>query len=472
MGTNERREHTFMFFKLLSYFLSLVIVFVFCGVLSGCSFQFKTDTKDLMNPPTLTQEQAKMKETLTLAAGDSNIKYKYPQNGDYHSSFILYDLDKDNSEEALVFYQAPSRGDSTWLNILDKENQNWISVCEFPAPGVSNSNNDISVDFVSFEYLSDDEYPNIIIGWIDSRKSKTVVVYSYSNNILTEIFDKDYGELVITDLDRNGIKDMVILTPETKTTQVFLASRTSEGFNTVSSTSLNHAISSFASITEGRFSYNKNAIFIDENLDVTGKTSQYTDVISAENIDSIPRLVNLLDDSLNQLSPRTRRPKEDIFCRDIDEDKDGIIEIPTMVSLPGYDASFEGEQMYLTSYNIVEDGMFIPRLSGVINNKHRYMITFPDKWLDEKVTVFSQPESGEWTFIKYNGSISDTSVPLLRIRVYSTKDYQDKFESDYFQLIGQKGLFEYYASIPNITDELAITKSELENMFHFLEDDA
>lgn len=449
-------------------FLLQMGVVLLCLSLSGCSLQFKTDTKDLMNPPTLTQEQAEIKDTLALAVGDTNIKYKYPQNGEYHSSFILYDIDGDKSDEALVFYQSPSRGDSTWMNILDKEDGQWVSVCEKPAPESRGSTNDISIDVVYFDNLTDDEHPNIIIGWVDSRQTKTVVVYSYQNRNLSEVFQYEYGEMSITDLDRNGMKDMVLLLPESQKIQVFLASRTAEGFSIVNSASLDHPnynFSSFAQITAGRFDYNTNALFLDLNLMVSSNRVQYTDVISAENVNGVPRLVNLLDNGFS-LSSRTRRPKNDIFCRDID--KDGLVEIPTLTNLPGYDTNYEGEQIYLTSYNVVEDGLFIPRMSGVINNNHRYMITFPDKWLDGKVTVVSQPENGEWTFMKYNNSLTDTSTPLLRIRVYSTKDYHDKFESN-FKLIGSQGLFEYYASIPKTTDDLGITEADLEEMFRFIE---
>ena len=59
---------------------------------------------------------------------------------------------------------------------------------------------------------------------------------------------------------------------------------------------------------------------------------------------------------------------------------------------------------------------------------------------------------------------------LLRIRVYSAKDYHDKFDGDYFQLIGQKGLFEYYAYVLPSQSELAITQQELTGeMFFFLD---
>lgn len=64
-----------------------------------------------------------------------------------------------------------------------------------------------------------------------------------------------------------------------------------------------------------------------------------------------------------------------------------------------------------------------------------------------------------------------TPPPLwLKLRVYSVKDYHDKFDNDYFQLIGQKGLFEYYAYVVPSQSELAITQQQLrEEMFSFLD---
>ena len=93
---------------------------------------------------------------------------------------------------------------------------------------------------------------------------------------------------------------------------------------------------------------------------------------------------------------------------------------------------------------------------------------FPERWLD-KVTIISQPETNEWSFIRYNGTLEDSSALLLRLKVYSVKDYHDKFESETFKLLGRQGLFEYYAHIPESSDELAITSLELDRFFEFLE---
>ena len=160
---------------------------------------------------------------------------------------------------------------------------------------------------------------------------------------------------------------------------------------------------------------------------------------------------------------------QNLFCRDIDNDS--IIEIPTASTLPGYEDMLDEDALYLTTYNILTPNVQLtPEHSGVINTQHRYMLAFPQNWLSGKVSAVIQPENGELTFFAYNGDIMDTSTPLLKLRVYSVKDYHDKFDNDYFQLIGQKGLFEYYAYVVPSESELAITQQQLrEEMFSFLD---
>ena len=443
--------------------LSTALLFILLS-LGGCS-RLQTSIEDLMSPPVLTQEQAEIRDALSAVSGENDIKYKYPQNGQYRSSVIFYDIDSDGSEEALVFYQSASKGDSTWINILDRsEEGKWISVCETPAPDTT-----ANIDFVSFEHLLDSDSVSLVIGWEDSRNSKTVLAYSYTGQRLLPIFEREYSEIAITDLDSNGSTDLVLFTQQAQSTLVFLACRTDSGFETVDSYTLSRGIVSFDSIQQGKTLSGSNALFLDSTVDLYETPFQVTDVISAKPIEgSSPVLVNLLDNETVSLSQNTLRPAQNLFCRDIDED--GMIEIPTVSPLPGYESVLDENSVFMITYNLVSSNFqFVPRLSGVINPQHRYMIAFPERWLNT-VTVSVQPENGEWTFFAYTGDLQDTSTPLLKIRVYSAKDYHDKFDSDYFQLIGQKGLFEYYAYIPSSQSELAITKQELtEEMFFFLD---
>ena len=432
---------------------------------TGCS-RLQTSIEDLMSPPVLTQEQAEIRNALSRVSGDSNIKYKYPQSGDYRSSFIFYDIDSDGSEEALVFYQSSSKGDATWINILDRDSSGqWISVCETSAPDSTTN-----IDFVSFEHLLDSETISLVIGWEDTRSSKTIIAYNYQNGRLLSMYEREYDEVAITDLDENGTTDLVLFTQQPQSTLVFLACCTENGFETVDSATLSHSIVSFDSIQAGKTHDGQSALFLDSTVDLYETSFQVTDVIGARlREDGSPALTNLLDTPQTSLSQNTLRPAQNLFCRDIDND--GTIEIPTLSPLPGYEDALDEDTLFLTTYNRLDttSGQLIAKQSGVINTQHRYMIVFPQRWLGT-VSAVVQPEDGEWSFFAYTGQLGDTSTMLLKLRVYSAKDYHDKFDSDYFELIEQKGLFEYYAYIPASNSDLAITREELtEEMFFFLD---
>lgn len=431
---------------------------------TGCS-RLQTSVEDLMSPPVLTQEQAEIRSALSRVSGDSEIKYKYPQNGDYRSSFIFYDIDSDQVEEALVFYQSPSKGDSTWINILDRQDGQWVSVCETPAPDTT-----ASIDFVSFEQLTDSQTVSLVVGWEDARSGKTVIAYNYDNGRLLPIFERDYTELAITDLDGNGSTDLVLFTQQAQSTLVFLACKTENGFETMDSVQLDRNIVSFDNILSGRTAAGTAALFLDSTIDLYESPFQITDVLSAKRGENgTPVLVNLLDNEEVTLSQGTMRPAQNLFCRDIDGN--GTVEIPTVATLPGYEGIFDESAIFLTSYNqLSPTSQLIPCQSGVVNPQHRYLLTFPERWLDNAVSAVVQPENGEYTFFAYTGDLTDTSTVLLKLRVYSAKDYHDKFDDNYFQLIGQKGLFEYYAYLPETHNSLTITEQELrEEMFRFLD---
>ena len=82
--------------------LKLSAVISAATLLTGCSFGATVDS--LLVPPSLSQEQEQIYQALQNAAG-KDIKLQYPKTGDYLSAFILSDLDGDNAEEALVFYE-------------------------------------------------------------------------------------------------------------------------------------------------------------------------------------------------------------------------------------------------------------------------------------------------------------------------------------------------------------------------------
>ncbi len=290
----------------------------------------------------------------------------------------------------------------------------WISVCEAPAPDST-----ANIDFVSFEHLTDPQTINIVIGWEDTRSSKTAIAYRYQNGRLTSIFERDYAEIAIADLDSNGTTDLCLLTPQAQSTLLFLACSTDSGFETVDSLTLPHGIVSFDSILAGRTANGQTALFPGQHCrPVRHLLPDYRRHLCQAAEDGSPALVNLLDNENLSLSKLTLRPMQNLFCRDIDNDS--IIEIPTASTLPGYEDMLDEDALYLTTYNILTPNVQLtPEHSGVINTQHRYMLAFPQNWLSGKVSAVIQPENGELTFL--HTTVTSWTPPPLCSNCGSTR---------------------------------------------------
>ena len=204
--------------RLASRLLTIGAAMMLSLLAGGCS-RVQTSIEDLMSPPVLTE---------------------------------------DGVEEAMVFYQSASKGEATWINILDQQNGEWVSVCETPAPDST-----ANIDFVSFEQLTGDGEISIVIGWEDLRSSKTAIAYHYQSGRLLPIFEREYTEIAIADLDGSGTTDLVLFTPQAQSTLVFLACETENGFETVDSLTLPRSILSFDSVLTGATSTGSSALFLD-----------------------------------------------------------------------------------------------------------------------------------------------------------------------------------------------------------------
>ncbi len=439
-------------------------------LLSGC-MQFELSAEELMRPPALSSEQLEISSALEQAVGDSDIKYKYPETGDHRSSFIFYDLDGDGDEEAMAFYQAESKGSSTWVNILDRRDDRWVSLYDISAP-----NNETEIDFISFQPLVSDEN-SIIIGWANEyMNEKCAVVYSYDGQTMKKYYEEDYSQLCFMDLDNNGKLDMLSVYnddfDEKCIVSYIIRDSNISGATVLKRQSiieLYYDSTELLSVQAGKIDVTTPALFIDSKIDISRDTHMYlTQIVTVED----GRLADLLYNGETSLCENTLRPTSTV-CQDINDD--GVMEVPTVVPLPGYEDSEEA--LYMTQFNQLSSSQgWVPVRSVVINEDQRYQLTLPDRWIGS-VTIHSQPESKEWSFVRYGANLEDSSSLLLRLKVYSSKDYHDKFESGYFELLGTQGLFEYYAHIPEASDSdeddsyesLYISERELNRLFAFID---
>ena len=162
--------------------------FLFCLfplLLTGCSVEINVDP--MLTPPKLSGEQEQIYQALQEAAG-SDIRLKYPKSGSYLSAFIIADIDEESGEEAIVFYEKNSLSPAGLrINILDKIDGKWQSICDRSAEGSE-------IEKVMISQLGSSDRINIIVGYSTANQSeKYLSVYAYENSYLEQTLTHSYA---------------------------------------------------------------------------------------------------------------------------------------------------------------------------------------------------------------------------------------------------------------------------------------
>lgn len=421
--------------------------------LGGCSFGTSIDS--LMAPPKLSVEQEQIYNTLKDATGQ-NIRLKYPKSGNYLSSFIIEDIDSDDENEAVVFYEKTgfTSDESTLrINVLDKVDGKWRSVCDTSAEGSE-------IEKVAISKLGTNERINIIVGTsILNRSEKNVTIYDYDiDNATIEInFSHSYNYMDILDLDNDETKELFILSSSSDSVSEAAAYKlSSDGKYHIYSTKLSENYTEFENVVYGNIDNERKGIYIDA---VSGTGTIGTDILTF----SSQGLKSVFEGEEN--TPSTSRSSG---YNTTDIDGDGIYEIPVQSHFPGYSSDDDNQQITMTNWLYLNDNKLIRKCSGYYSISDGYAFAMPEKWLG-KVTVRLDTLNDEIVFYKYtnNSEKSSDSADLLRIYIAEdTASKEDRISAGY-QLMYSKGEAFYLASVTD-DEELGISTGELVLCFKYI----
>lgn len=435
--------------RLFALLLSVLLLSACSGVQLGVS--------ELLEPPRLTAQQSAIYDAVELAVGTNTFKLRYPRRGDNLSACVLNDLDKDGQDEAIVFYELTVNGlTSSWMSILTEEDGVWKSRYQLPGEGGE-------IDFVSFAPIENAERNNIIVGWTVAGKDNLLCkVYSYSNESAETRYEGSYNEILIDDVDGNGLTEMVLCTKNlTKSAVMSLIKYRSGRIVRTSEVKMPTAMTDYAKLSYGQLTTGLSAVFADIYLG----SDEMTTRIAA--VDDQKAIIEPLSNEDIGIYESFDRATPTLTCDDVNGD--GLIDIPVSSLLPGYSAVDEYEVVYLTEYMSILEGELQCVQRSVVNFAAGYQLKIPDSWKDT-VTVQRQSDTGEWRFVLFDKSLGKSNVELLRIRVVSPSDYQDKFETAQYSVVGTKGANSYQIYIPEVDyPGYSITYEQAQSLFSLLE---
>ena len=429
-----------------------VISLIFAAAFSGCSFAGSVDL--LLSPPKLSEEQTAVYEALQRSAG-KDVKLQYPRYGEYRSAFVFADIDGDETDEALVFYEKTGESEGAGnvrINVIDMIDGEWRSVYDHAGVGTG-------IDRIIFADIGSSERMSVIIGYTLLSGEKNAVVYSYEDGRLFSDYSDNYSTMFVLDMDRDGIDNLVLIRPgnQLKKASMSLVSRNSEDGSVAEtgSIALDESAADFVNVISGYVGTETPAIFIDGLS--SGQLT--TEIIYSMN----GSLRNPLYLGESGMIENTRR-QAGYLSTDID--LDGIVEIPTRSPFPGY-ASGSRESLYSTNWNVFDNYSIVKKYSSYYSIADGYCFIFPSRW-DGVVTAKKDDATGDIVFYRFQTDITNSNTELMRIAVAGDYETEAYIENGY-TLLKSNNHTNYFVKLPDIEYEpLVLTSTEINNNFYII----
>lgn len=403
-------------------------------LLSGCSFgTFSVDT--LLAAPKLSEEQKQIHEKVIESIG-SDIVLKYPKSGENRSAFVVADIDDEPTDEAIVFYEHSNIFNAdVGINIcvLDKtSDDNWKVKHKFTGPGTD-------IDRIIVTKLGKNEKTSIIVGYSTLNiNEKALEIYNYADGTMNLIASDTYNVIETIDLNNDKYNEIVLVQSGAEGENATASVLTIKDSQIIKSSTSNLLTPSEAIVnyTKGKVSQRNKALFVDSrNADGTLRTE-----FLLYRYDALQNPVYQIG---QELSTKTSRP-DGYYSADVDGD--GIIEIPTVTPLKGYEMLPAEQQLYLTTWNQYTDFYKLtPKVVGYYSISKGYMLQLPQEVID-KVTVKRDDITGEAVFYEYNNSLEESTTELFRISV-CPKSESEGYVNMGYSIITSVGQIDYLAKI-------------------------
>lgn len=409
---------------------------------SGCSFS-SFDTKNLMAPPKVNEDQRAIQE---LLQGDRpDISFVYPQNGEYRSAVIMHDFTGDGVKDAVGFTSSDnSNPGGVEVQFLVKTETGWESIATF-------QNTALQVDRVCFGKLSQTGRSLVLIGWGSTAGTtgRTAAVNAYVCGLsgsVTEYPLGAYAEMAVTDFNNDGVQEVFTVDkflpaeaegdePTPARARLFAWNR--GGMEEIYSVDADNSISSYLSATFGQLTASLYGVVLD-GMKADGSISTQVFYWDQDSLQNAPEGVNTEEYS----NPFLRPSSSPILSRDLNGD--GILEIPTISTPPELPVeTVPDATSYQVNWRRFQPGSQQHRtvLRTMMNPTENYWFRLPLS-LAGKIASTNDTTRRTVTYMEIIQSEEDGSYllgqPLFAIRVFTRSAWESRgASSGYEQLAAQ-----------------------------------
>ena len=114
----------------------------------------------------------------------------------------------------------------------------------------------------------------------------------------------------------------------------------------------------------------------------------------------------------------------------------------------------------MTEWNVYENYTLVNKYSSLYEPRSGYCFMMPVRW-DGVVTLRTDSSSGEKVFYKFNTTLAESRLELMRIAVCSPSQKDDYIKKGYYEAVS--GAETIMVQPGDTNDSLVLTPAEVEN---------
>lgn len=436
--------------------------------LCGCSFA-AFDAKSLMAPPKVNEDQQAIHRLLQGNLPD--VTFIYPKTGQYRSAIVMEDFTGDGQDDAIGFTSLGDTG-GVQVRFLVKNQGKWETAASF-------QNSAIQVDRVCFADFTGHGTPNVLIGWGStsgtSGRTAAASVYSYENGEVTEHSLGVYGELAVTDFDRDGVSEVFTVdkfvpaateedepTPAAARVYRYTGSTMEERYLAAA----DNSIASYQSAVFGKLNQTLWGVALD-GAKADGSVTTQLFYLKDNELVNAPEGVNTEEYN----NPFTRPSAASFQSRDIDGD--GVIELPSVTLLPGIsgDVTPDSTSFLVQWRRWQRSGGSLLAARALLNTGENFWFRLPYQ-LEGRITASNDAARRTVTYTAVERS-EETDEPLLgetlfSIRVFTRAAWESRGEIGGYETLAAQNDLVYGIQVRTSDPEMTGYIDEIKESFSFL----
>lgn len=413
---------------------------------TGCAMR---TVDEMYSLPKRSEAYANLQSAIDIAM--AGLEFSAPMAGENQQAVQMADLNGDGVDEYLVF--AKGTFDNPMQILVFSQDDDGVNIMEVI------TSNGTAFDQVQYAEIDGKPGYELVVGRkVSDQLMGSVAVYSFGGGRAERILNAGYTKFVTYDMGGSDQKEMLLIQrgeSDADNGVAVLYRYRSKSMTRSVEVRLSHPAQYVKRITTGKLQCGTPAVYVSS---ISDENAVYTDILALEE-DSLTKLEYATVQSTGVQTLRNYY----VYAEDMDED--GVIEIPSLISVNPVSADWQMEEQYQVRwYSVDLEGNRTEKRSTFHNYDGGWYLELDNAWADY-VTVYQVGNT--YAFYMWNDTYKE-AIAVFTIYSLSGSDRVTQSTVDGRFILHHGDGVIYAARFESDVSRYGITEEYMTESFHLI----